>query len=93
MDKPADKPLHPPMDKPKIAGSAPMAVDLEEKKTYYFCTCGLSATQPFCDGAHKGTGYKSKAFSAIKSGKASLCLCKHSAKMPFCDGTHKEICK
>lgn len=79
------------MDKPEIAGRAPQEVDLEEGKTYYFCTCGMSASQPFCDGAHKGSGFKSHPFTAEKTGKARLCLCKHTGNKPFCDGAHSNI--
>lgn len=78
---------------PKIAGNAPCPVDLEKDKTYYFCTCGLSAKQPFCDGAHKGSGMRSQPFTAEQDGKAMLCMCKHSKNFPYCDGTHKDVCK
>jgi CDGSH-type Zn-finger protein len=80
-------------DTPRIAGNTPAAVDLEKGKTYYFCTCGRSQKQPFCDGAHKnGTGFKSLAFTAVQDGQASLCMCKNSKKIPFCDGTHHSLC-
>lgn len=76
---------------PKIADKVPVAVDVEAGRTYAFCTCGLSAKQPFCDGAHKGTGFKSQKFTAEKDGKVWLCLCKNTKKAPFCDGTHKNL--
>ena len=79
------------MDKPRIAAKASVPVDLEAGKTYFFCTCGLSEKQPFCDGKHKGTGFKSSGFSAIRTEKVWLCQCKHSNKLPFCDGTHKKL--
>ena len=78
-------------DLPKIAGTSSIAVELEEGKTYSFCACGLSQTQPFCDGSHKGTEFKSHKFTAEKTGKAWLCQCKHSKNIPFCDGTHKTL--
>lgn len=78
-------------DLPKIAEKSSVAVELEEGKDYWFCTCGLSQNQPFCDGAHKGTAFKSMKFTAEKTGKAWLCQCKHSTKQPFCDGTHSKI--
>ncbi len=77
--------------KPRVAAKASAPVDLEKGKTYFFCTCGLSEKQPFCDGKHKGTGYKSLGFSATKDQKAFLCQCKQSLKTPFCDGTHKSL--
>ncbi len=79
--------------KPDIAGDGPATVVLEKDKTYYFCTCGKSQKQPYCDGAHKGSGFKSQPFVAEKDGTASLCLCKHSKTPPYCDGSHNEVCK
>lgn len=76
---------------PKAAGNAPIQVELEVGKDYWFCTCGLSAKQTFCDGAHKGSGMKSHKFTAEKSGPAWLCLCKNTKNAPFCDGTHKNL--
>ncbi len=78
-------------DLPKIAATSPAGIDLEEGKDYWFCTCGLSENQPFCDGAHKGSGLKSMKFSAEKTGKAWLCQCKQSKNFPFCDGAHKNL--
>jgi CDGSH-type Zn-finger protein len=76
---------------PDIAGKTPVEVDLEEGKTYFFCTCGKSEKQPFCDGAHKGTEFKSLSFTAEKTGKAWLCMCKQTGRSPFCDGTHSKL--
>lgn len=83
------------MNKPNIAGHAPAEVELEQGKDYFFCTCGLSQNQPFCDGAHKksDSGLKSHRFTAEKTGKAYLCMCKHTSTPPYCDGTHSRICK
>jgi CDGSH-type Zn-finger protein len=74
-----------------IPQKSPIAVELEEGKTYYWCSCGKSATQPFCDGAHKGTEYAPKAFTAEKTGTAYLCACKASKNGAFCDGSHKDL--
>ncbi len=60
-------------------------------ESYYFCTCGRSASQPFCDGSHKGTDFKPQPFTAEEDGDAYLCACKHSANTPFCDGSHKKF--
>jgi CDGSH-type Zn-finger protein len=79
------------MADPKIAAKQPTAVTLEAGKTYYWCACGGSKTQPFCDGAHKGTGLSPKAFTADKAGEAWLCQCKHTGNAPFCDGAHKKL--
>jgi CDGSH iron-sulfur domain-containing protein 3 len=76
---------------PKIAQKAPFAVELEAGNEYYWCACGRSSTQPFCDGSHQETGLSPEAFTAEKTGKAYLCGCKHSNKKPFCDGTHARL--
>jgi len=76
---------------PDIAGKEPVAVELEAGKTYFWCACGKSANQPFCDGSHKGTAFEPLKFTAEKSGTAWLCACKRSADKPYCDGTHKSL--
>lgn len=79
------------MNNPIIADNKPTAVNLKKDETYYFCACGKSAKQPFCDGSHAGTEFKPKSFTAEEDGEAYLCVCKHSADTPFCDGTHKQF--
>lgn len=78
-------------EQPKIAAKKSCEVELEAGKTYFFCTCGRSEKQPFCDGSHAGTSFSSHKFTAEKDGKAYLCLCKHTKKPPFCDGSHKHL--
>ena len=77
--------------KPVIAANKPTSVELTKGEEYYFCACGRSGNQPFCDGSHAGTDFKPVAFTAEESGDAYLCQCKHSANLPFCDGTHKQF--
>ena len=79
------------MNKPTIAGNKPIPVELKAGEEYYFCACGKSANQPFCDGSHKGTDFVPKAFTAEEDGEAYLCQCKLSANVPFCDGTHAKV--
>ncbi len=74
-----------------IAQKAPYAVEVESGKTYYWCSCGRSQKQPFCDGAHKETSMQPLAFTAEKTETVYLCGCKQSANTPFCDGKHKEL--
>lgn len=79
------------MSKPVIANNHPAQVELEKGKTYFFCVCGRSDNQPFCNGAHKTTDIKPLSFTAEKSGRAFLCVCKQTGKAPYCDGTHKNF--
>ena len=74
-----------------VAGTEPVAVELEAGKRYAFCMCGHSQTQPFCDGSHKGTNFKPHLFTAESSEEKWLCMCKHSQSLPYCDGTHKTL--
>lgn len=79
------------MADPIAAQKAPYSVTVEEGKRYFWCACGRSAKQPFCDGAHKEVGLAPLAFTAEKSGTVYLCGCKATARSPFCDGTHKNL--
>lgn len=79
------------MAQPIIADNKPVKVSLSKDKKYYFCTCGRSSNQPFCDGSHKDTEFTPKVFTAEKEGDAYLCACKHSDNKPYCDGTHKQF--
>ncbi len=79
------------MSKPTIADNKPTRVSLEQGKKYYFCMCGLSKKQPFCDGSHQGSEFVPKAFECDESKDYFLCQCKQSANQPYCDGTHKNF--
>lgn len=79
------------MNKPTVADTQPRQVNLEAGKKYAWCACGLSKTQPYCDGSHKGTEHKPHVFTADTSGEAWLCMCKHTSDRPFCDGTHSSL--
>lgn len=76
---------------PVVAQKAPYGVDVEAGKTYYWCACGLSAKQPFCDGSHKGGDHSPMAHVPDKSSKVWFCGCKASANKPLCDGNHKNL--
>jgi CDGSH-type Zn-finger protein len=75
----------------KIAQKAPYATDVEAGKTYYWCACGRSNNQPFCDGSHQGTGFEPVSFTAEKAEMVYLCGCKQTTGQPFCDGMHQKL--
>ncbi len=79
------------MKNPKIAGTSPIAVELEKGKRYAWCTCGESEKQPFCDGKHKGGDFSPQVFVAEESKTVHLCTCKQTANPGFCDGAHKRL--
>jgi len=79
------------MSEPVIAQKSPIPVTVEAGKTYYWCSCGKSASQPFCDGTHNGTGFTPTPYTAERDGPVYFCGCKHSANAPLCDGSHKTI--
>lgn len=73
-----------------IAQKSSYKVELEPG-SYWWCACGRSAKQPFCDGSHKGTDISPTKFEVSEKKLYSLCGCKHAPKAPFCDGTHKNL--
>jgi CDGSH-type Zn-finger protein len=79
------------MPTPNIAQKAPFAVEVEEGKTYFWCACGKSKNQPFCDASHKGSEFSPVKWTADASGRKFFCGCKHTGGKPFCDGTHKSL--
>lgn len=79
------------MATPEIAGKAPIKIDLEEGKNYFWCTCGKSSKQPLCDGSHKGSEFTPMKYTADKTRTAFFCACKQTSKGPFCDGAHKAL--
>lgn len=78
-------------DAPKIAQTAPFPVEVEEGKTYFWCACGQSQRQPFCDGSHKGSDFTPVKYTAEKTGRVFFCGCKHTGRQPLCDGSHSKL--
>lgn len=79
------------MEPPVVAQRAPFRVELTEGQQYWWCACGRSKNQPFCDGSHKVTNFRPVSFTATETKEAWLCGCKNSANKPFCDGTHRTL--
>jgi len=79
------------MAEPTIASKTPFPVDVEAGKSYWWCSCGKSQKQPFCDGSHKGSEFTPTEFKATESKKVWFCGCKHTAAPPLCDGSHKKL--
>lgn len=78
------------MDEPVIAQRGPYGVELEPGD-YFWCRCGRSARQPFCDGSHKDTGFAPMKLSLPEAEKVWLCGCKRTGGAPYCDGTHNSL--
>lgn len=75
-------------DDPVIAQKGPFQVELAAGKAYFYCRCGRSKNQPFCDGSHKGTGIEPMRFTVEETATYNLCGCKTTDDEPFCDGSH-----
>jgi CDGSH-type Zn-finger protein len=78
------------MDQPLIAQKSPFVLELAPG-TYWWCACGRSKTQPFCDGSHKGSELAPVKFELAAPARVSLCGCKRSGHKPYCDGTHRSL--
>lgn len=76
---------------PQVPQKSPYAVDVEAGKSYYWCACGKSKSQPFCDGSHKDSSFTPVKFDATESKTVYFCGCKQSANKPLCDGTHAKL--
>ena len=78
------------MSKPEIAQTGPRIVDVE-LGTYYWCSCGKSKSQPFCDGSHVGTDFMPVEIVVNEAKTLFLCGCKHTEHKPYCDGSHGSL--
>jgi CDGSH-type Zn-finger protein len=76
---------------PNIAQKAPFPIEVEAGRSYWWCTCGRSSKQPFCDGTHKGSAFSPLQYTAAQDGRVWFCGCKHTGKAPLCDGRHKAL--
>ena len=79
------------MNNAQVAGKEPIPVEVEEGKSYFWCSCGQSKNQPFCDGSHKVTEFTPLKWTADSSETKYFCSCKQTGGQPFCDGSHKAL--
>lgn len=79
------------MSEPVVAQKSPFGVEVEAGKDYWWCACGRSGNQPFCDGSHKGTGFVPAQYAATEAETVWFCGCKHTDSVPLCDGSHKNV--
>ena len=79
------------MAKPVIASTIPVTVEVKEGESYWWCTCGRSANQPWCDGSHAGTDFTPLEYVAPRTRTLSMCTCKHTHKGPYCDNSHRNL--
>jgi len=79
------------MATPEIAQRAPYEVRVEAGRTYWWCACGQSKRQPYCDGSHKTGPFVPLEYTPAESGSVWLCGCKRTSSQPLCDGTHNTI--
>lgn len=79
------------MAEPQIAQKSPYKVEVTAGKTYFWCACGKSQKQPFCDGSHQGSEFAPVKYQAQETKSVFFCGCKHSTKAPLCDGTHSRL--
>ena len=79
------------MSEPEIGGRRPIAINVVAGESYWWCACGRSKTQPFCDGSHKTTEFRPQEWKATANEEVWFCACKRSQHQPLCDGSHKKL--
>ena len=78
------------MNEPHVCQKSPLVEEMEPG-TYWWCSCGYSTTQPFCNGMHKDKGFKPVKVVITEKKRVAWCMCKHTASPPFCDGSHAKL--
>lgn len=78
------------METPEIPQKSPIVKEMDAG-TYFWCACGKSTNQPYCDGSHNGTSFTPVRVTIEAQKKVAWCTCKHTENQPFCDGSHKNL--
>jgi CDGSH iron-sulfur domain-containing protein 3 len=78
-------------EQPAIGGKAPIPVEVQAGEEVWWCACGRSQSQPFCDGSHEDTSFQPRQFIATETKRVYFCTCKRTATPPLCDGSHKAL--
>lgn len=79
------------MAEPVVAQKSPYSTEVEQGKDYWWCACGQSSNQPYCDGSHKGTGFAPVQYTAKAARTVHFCGCKNTENQPVCDGSHNNL--
>ena len=85
-----------PGDLPVASQDGPYAVQVEEGRSYRWCSCGLSRIQPWCDDSHEGTDFEPIEFVAPITAEFMMCGCRQSDNKPYCFGNcrgHERLAK